>query len=248
VSDLTLEAVLAKVRESATAQIEGAREHAKRVTAAADAYARAVESDLAHRLAAQLGQAPAGKLAAEDAALALAEVVYSLPEFASRGEPAAAPSIPTPAARPVVLVRAPAITGDDSPTRIGAATDAPPVLVPTLRQVCVDAPLVMVGGIVVPEKLKWLRRCVPGAEWIETTRGGGPRTIDSIIARMHGRRIGALVLLHGLIGRSHGDQLINAARASGTPFSYADKAGTGSLMVALAALETHLTRRAKEAR
>jgi hypothetical protein len=108
----TIDSVAGMVRALIEAPARRARERACRIQQAADAYACAVESDAVIAFMARNGlpapARPAGVAGADDAALALLELIQELPEV---GRLTPAPPAPLPfavaAAAPLALVRPP---------------------------------------------------------------------------------------------------------------------------------------------
>lgn len=111
---------------------------------------------------------------------------------------------------------------------------------PNLQVAARSNPVVLVGGLVVNEKLDWIKKrygFVP--EWIETE--GTMKGVQSLEGRILDKRITAVVILEGLGGHKHFDPLVDAARQTGTPLVYGDTAGTGALRKAFAEIEERLT-------
>ncbi len=92
----------------------------------------------------------------------------------------------------------------------------------------VAGPLVLFGGECRRDKLDRLRASVtPSLQW---TPLAGAR---NLIVRVRNRRVGGVVLLHGLIGHGDTASLIRALRAHHVPFDYAGRAGLASVIRAL---------------
>ncbi len=65
-------------------------------------------------------------------------------------------------------------------------------------------------------------------EWIDTTRQG-THAIGNLAQRVKAGRVGALVLMEGLVGHRHSDPITHAAREANIPFEYAGKGGRTAL-------------------
>jgi hypothetical protein len=106
-----------------------------------------------------------------------------------------------------------------------------------LRARLAEAPLFLVGGLRVEEKLTLVRdRFGLEPEWHEIYHGA-PRATAAIAKRIRRGKIGAVVLLEGLTGHSNADEVVAACKASDVPFALADRAGSGSLQEAFEALD-----------
>ncbi len=92
-------------------------------------------------------------------------------------------------------------------------------------------PIVVVGGV--GRKATSLpRELEERIEWIDTERQGTV-AIGNLTQRIRSGRVGALVLLEGLVGHRHSEPLVGAARESGIPLAYAGKGGRAALDRAL---------------
>lgn len=117
------------------------------------------------------------------------------------------------------------------------------IQLPRLLAACDRGPVVMVGGIVKPDKVQAIReRFGVDIEWVDTSRSGN-NTIGSVEKRIREKRLAAVIVLQGLISHKHFEPLVGAARQVNLPFAYADKAGTGSVGRALAEIERALARK-----
>jgi hypothetical protein len=114
---------------------------------------------------------------------------------------------------------------------------------PHLFGVMAKAPLVIVGG---PPHLERLNALPQGSlghvEWIDTTRQG-THAIGNLERRIRDQRIGAIVILEGLVQHRHTDPLISAARIADLPHCFAGKGGRAALLQALKELESRLAQR-----
>jgi hypothetical protein len=111
---------------------------------------------------------------------------------------------------------------------------------PLLRGATGHGPVVLVGGVVKQEKVSLIAsKFGIEVEWVDTTRHG-TQVIGALEKRIRDRRLAAVVVLQGLIGHKHFEPIVSAARLVGLPFSYADKAGTGSVARAFLEIEKQL--------
>lgn len=98
----------------------------------------------------------------------------------------------------------------------------------------------MIGGVVKKEKLDRIHHHLGfDVEWIETgTNGMGSTT--ALERRIREGHIAAVVVLEGLIGHKHYEQIVDAARQAGVPLAYGGTAGIGKLKGAFTQIETML--------
>jgi hypothetical protein len=115
------------------------------------------------------------------------------------------------------------------PERAAAEVPPPESLPPPSRQHLL--PIVVVGGA--GRKATSLpRELEERLEWIDTTRQGTV-AIGNLTQRIRSGRVGALVLLEGLVGHRHSEPLVAAAREASIPLVYAGKGGRAALDRAL---------------
>jgi hypothetical protein len=89
--------------------------------------------------------------------------------------------------------------------------------------------LVVVGGVARMERVSFAPREVRDTiEWIDTTRHG-THAIGNLAQRIRARRVGALVMMEGLVGHRHSEPVVGAARVASVPVAYAGKGGRNSL-------------------
>ena len=115
------------------------------------------------------------------------------------------------------------------PERGSAVSEPPPTsaLPPRVHVL----PIVVVGGVA--RRATWLpHELEERIEWIDTTRQGTV-AIGNLTQRIRSGRVGALVLLEGLVGHRHSEPLVSAAREAGLPLAYAGKGGRAALDRAL---------------
>ncbi len=95
---------------------------------------------------------------------------------------------------------------------------------------CVQrSPLVLVGGVVRRDRIAFAPpEVLDRLEWIDTTRQG-THAIGNLAQRVKAGRVGALVLMEGLVGHRHSDPITHAAREANIPFEYAGKGGRAAL-------------------
>lgn len=103
--------------------------------------------------------------------------------------------------------------------------DEPEVIsLPKLQAAAESKPVVLVGGLVVNEKLAWIARHYGFTPtWIETENG--VKGVQSLEGRILDGNIAAVVILDGLISHRHFDPVVAATRQTGTPLAYGDTAG-----------------------
>ncbi|MBL8602264.1 MAG: hypothetical protein JNK72_10120 [Myxococcales bacterium] len=107
------------------------------------------------------------------------------------------------------------------------------------------APLVIVGGIVKPDKLQRLRATYASVEWVATECGSGHHAIDGLVRRIREGRVGAVIVLHELMAHSRFDPLVKACRNHREmPMICAGKGGRAAMRNALSELELCLEKSA----
>ena len=110
---------------------------------------------------------------------------------------------------------------------------------PRLRAASKVLPVVLVGGLVVNEKLELLRkRFGITPEWIETE--SGVKGVMSLETRIRERNVSAVVVLDGLISHKHFEPIVAATRQTGIPLAYGSTAGIGALSKAFMEIEEKL--------
>ena len=128
-------------------------------------------------------------------------------------------------------------------TDVEPASGDAPLALPHLCELARERRVVLLGGVVRQEKLERLSaRLGFEPEWLDTKRNGTV-AIGALAVRVRDGRVGALVLLDGLVGHQHVEPVLRAARAGNVPVSYGDKAGKASLDAALRELEEQLQQR-----
>jgi hypothetical protein len=231
--DELVEAIRADLHARRTATIE----RASRLNALIEQYVEAVEAELVGRFGAahSIGGRRTAPAAPADAARALLDAVRSLPELANASQQA-----PTPASTGAPTGAAPATKPAPTPSSAPTPTESSdwPRLVTRTR----SAPLVVVGGVAKPEKLAELPATLRGAtEWIDTTRQG-THAIGNLERRIRDGRVGAVIVLEGLVSHRHSEPILGAARLADVPHARAGKGGRMALRRAVSELERSLER------
>jgi hypothetical protein len=215
-----LESLLAPLRAAFHAKRRERVTLAEQISRSLEAYVRAVDTTILQQLgkAHDIGVTMAGdspdRLAAE-----LLRLVQSLPELQTNTATASATSSthPDPPQKPPSQRDSAAVTGTD------AASRSP------LYSQFEHTPLVIVGGPPHLERLSWLPDDMKTrVEWVDTTRQG-THAIGNLERRIRDNRIGAMVILEGLVQHRHTDPLVSAARAVGLPHAFAGKGGRSAL-------------------
>lgn len=153
------------------------------------------------------------------------------PPSAPGSGPGSKPAVALPAAPAVAPPAAPAVA---------------PLALMQLERTVGRAPLVIVGGVIKPEKVNELPVALQASlEWIDTTRQG-THAIGNLEQRIRDHRVGALLILEGLVSHRHSEPLISAARRAKLPFAYAGKGGRAAMLRALGELEETLRRNPEE--
>jgi hypothetical protein len=202
------------------------------ILAALEAYVRATDERIAGELS-SLHALPHPPITANPAARAeeLLRLVQALPELCVRT--ASAPK--TIASPPLVPSISP-----DSPVPLPNLEQEPH---PQLLLALTRGPLVIVGGTPHPTRLVSLSSNIRAqTEWIDTTHQG-THAIGNLERRIRERRIGALLLLEGLVQHRHSDPLISAARTVDLPHAYGGRGGRATLSSALNELNRILATR-----
>ena len=202
------------------------------LSAALRAYATAKELELAACFARehQLRAPKQNSITAEKCARRLLSLVEQLPELQ------AVAVVP-----PDKQTKPPPVTHSANPAaRVSASA---PVLSQSLLDAMKESPLVVVGGKPHPGRIQG-----PGGalgqrlEWVDT-QSNGNSAIGNLAQRIRHGRVGALIVLEGLISHKHSDPLVQAARVSGTPHAYGGKGGQASVSRAFQQLEKMFVQR-----
>lgn len=108
---------------------------------------------------------------------------------------------------------------------------------PNLRERLTKGPLIFAGGVAVPNKLSSIQtRFGIAAEW-HPIEDSSPRAVSSLVEKIRKGKVGAVVLLTGLLGHDAWRSIFEACKASGVPCAAGDKGGLGDVQMALDGLE-----------
>jgi hypothetical protein len=102
-------------------------------------------------------------------------------------------------------------------------------------------PILLAGGLIIPEKIKSVReRFGLDVEWHEIDHDN-PRASGQLILRVRAAKVGALILLEGVMRHGTYKPVVAACNIAGIPYAMGDKAGVASLQSALTELERQLS-------
>ncbi len=103
--------------------------------------------------------------------------------------------------------------------------------------------IVITGGLRKDAKLRLIRQRfgVP-VEWHEID-SDAPRDVDAIVNRIRSGRVGAVVVLNGLMAHKVWNQIVQACGQYNIPYTTADTGGTGAIEQAFNDLERRLAQR-----
>jgi hypothetical protein len=111
---------------------------------------------------------------------------------------------------------------------------------PWLRDAMKKKPLIIVGGLIVNEKLDLCTtRFGIKLEWHEA-EGDSVRSAETMAQRIRAGGPAGVLVLEGLLGHKSSDKIISACKAKGIPFAYVDKGGVASIEAGLNTIETKL--------
>jgi hypothetical protein len=109
---------------------------------------------------------------------------------------------------------------------------------PYLRKV--TKPILLAGGLIIPEKLVSVQeRFGLDVEWHEIDHDN-PRASQTLVSRIRSGKVGAVILLEGVMRHSTYKPVVEACNNNGVPYAMGDKAGVASLQNAFADLERKL--------
>lgn len=226
---MTLEDVLQRIKAIHAARVNGVKKHTESVRAAVTLYEKAAEEDCLNEFLVNnglLSSTTARK--ADDAALHLLNVVENLPELRTGGAVIELPDLP-----------------EDTD---GASPES---LADTLEPVATDAyvglkrdgrPIMLFGGFAIHEKLRAMeKRTGLTFEWISNERSSsGDVECANACRQLRNSRYVAIIILNELISHPQSEQLVRAAKFSGTLHAIGKKAGTGALTAALDLFERQI--------
>lgn len=230
-----VEELLEGVRAALHSRQTGRTQQVSDIDAALRAYAAATEHALATAYAKehQLRVPKPAGVTADKCAQRLLSLVQQLPELSDAPRPEAPKAV------------APAGTSNRRPVNARQATvsGSAPRVSQTLLGALGSLPLVVVGGKPHPERMAGPDGPLgQRLEWVDT-QSNGSSAIGNLAQRMRQGRVGALVVLEGLISHKHSDPLVQAARVSGTPHAYGGKGGQAAVRRALQQLEKMFVQR-----
>jgi hypothetical protein len=102
--------------------------------------------------------------------------------------------------------------------------------------------LVIAGGLRKEQKLQIIRqRFGVDVEWHEID-SDSQRDVEAIVNRIRSGRVGAVILLTGLMAHKVRDKIVQTCSQYNVPHTTADKGGTGSIEQAFNDLERRLAR------
>ncbi len=106
---------------------------------------------------------------------------------------------------------------------------------PQLR--ALTKPVLLAGGLVIPQKLKSIKeRFGLNVEWHEIDHDN-PRASQTLMLRIRAGRVGAVILLEGIMRHSTYKPVVESCHINGVPYAMGDKAGVASLQAAFDELE-----------
>ena len=111
---------------------------------------------------------------------------------------------------------------------------------PHLRAALKKKPIVIVGGLVINEKIDLCqKRFGIELEWHETD-GDAARAADTMAARIRAGGVSAVLILEGLISHKTSNKITDACKAKKIPYAMGDKGGVASLEAAFNMIEQKL--------
>jgi len=220
---ITLESLLATVKQRWTQASSITTEHVDAVQAALIKYKEAYQTIGKAQLAKSIGLAVEVP-DTESAALHLLDAVEKLPELtgktALRTREQALPMWPEEMDGDEIVVIKPKYP------KLWAATQA--------------QTLTLIGGVPVEQKVDWLRSVVGGnVEWIGTEDDSDSRAYDRLANQMRGSSVAAVIFFAAFCSHNQTDALFAASRATGVPIVDGGRAGQGALLAAMDSLETN---------
>ena len=252
----SLASTLARVERKITAGTASSREAAQRVVECARRYASVVEQAHSHRLLVFLGEATGEGPSIQNAALELYDALMGVPELgALLAQPARQAPVVTPrreqepAREPPqpATVEAPSEPESDASAYEVVVTrkpqpesTAPTLEYPALAKASLRNPMLIVGGVAVPEVRQKLSELGVQHEWIETRGAVGQTRVEAVTNRI--RRTGAcgVMVLHGTVGHNTFDRVRAAARLGVVPLVAPRAAGTAELVRSLHLLDKQI--------
>jgi hypothetical protein len=111
---------------------------------------------------------------------------------------------------------------------------------PKLAAATATKPVIILGGLPVPQKVRAVRDLGVEAEWPDAYHDA-IRSLEAIASRLRGGKCPGLIILHRLLGHKSSKPLLDVCRLYSIPVAYAGKGGLGELRGALAELERRVT-------
>ena len=107
---------------------------------------------------------------------------------------------------------------------------------PALRDCTKTHPLVLVGGIAVPNKIASIHeRFGFEVEWVEVYRNKGD---GASVARVSNGTVGAVIILEKFLGHRTSEKLVEVCKAMDIPWAYGGNAGLATLQRAMVQINT----------
>ena len=101
--------------------------------------------------------------------------------------------------------------------------------------------IVIAGGLCKEAKLRTIqRRFGVQVEWHEID-SDAQRDVEALVNRIRSGRVGAVVILHGLMAHKVWERIVHACSQHGVPYTNAARGGTGVIEQAFNDLERRLT-------
>lgn len=236
----TIDDVIKHIREEYERRQQERRDTIRRLTEAVRDYELAVSSAMLAELARRNGvQAPTA-ITAEDAALNLLALVEVLPEL----QPPTAPECSTCTTANANDTQ----SGDEEePPRADVLSMPPPNSGVTesfqyLGQRSKTHPIVLIGGIAVEAKLRWVRNLGLTVEWLDAKDNGS--SVRSLPQRVQAQTVCGVIVLNELMGHAPVRTIQNACTAANVYCAMGRKGGQGQLLEVFRSWERRLAERA----
>jgi len=135
--------------------------------------------------------------------------------------------------------------GNGSPSKAPKAMEPSPVSNHTWPELpglhALTKPILLAGGMVVPEKLVSIKeRFGLDLEWHEIDHDN-PRASQTLVQRIRNGKVGAIILLEGVMRHSTYKPVVELCNLSRIPWAMGDKAGVASIQAAFTELERQIT-------
>lgn len=213
-----LEPIFQKITENYQQHKADSDQLISQIEKALSDYRKSKDEEFIRRVFEVNGLTPPQTKTNDDAALRLYEAVNSLPEFLPADE---------------IKVAVEEAEEDVAPTQVTWKN---------LAKKSQDQPILIFGGFVVEDKLKWLRNEGLEVRWVSNENGSRASGVVERTATQIKNNIYCLVLaLDDLIGHHESRALQGACRESKTPLAFAKKAGVGRLSSILSEMERRFT-------